>query len=400
MSPVADTPAITAAPTLIQFPSFSEIPTSTPGATLAPIPATAATDLAALVEHASSITAEEMAVATALCFPPSSSFIDDEEGNDLIDDFLGPAKDKGKAKTPLPPSPAPASPASAPPSASNVAGPSGSSTGHTWLKKIHFSLTQKPPQRYGAPEHKANRLALDTLAVGTAGIHDRVEKLTADVAEGFAGFEAQLLGFQADAAEMLSRGPAPAAAAAADSYAIPSLVEGVNKLGSNGVAMGNAINDSRARTLKLENEVTTLQASLDSHDHTIKLLLARSSAGVGIAPSAAFDDARLRAIIQEIVGTKRGREEDDLEHPAKRHAPAVVLFGPMDWDKKWHLAPRNLILSVIATMRSARITSRKGPDEETAVLVFEAESVATWFIEAWNTNSRVGYECCIARPNV
>jgi hypothetical protein len=46
-----------------------------------------------------------------------------------------------------------------------------------------------------------------------------------------------------------------------------------------------------------------------------------------------------------------------------------VLFGPMDWEKKWHIRPRNLIMSVIATMRSACFTSRKGLDDETAVLV-------------------------------
>ncbi|KAJ7822331.1 hypothetical protein B0H14DRAFT_3875593 [Mycena olivaceomarginata] len=87
-------------------------------------------------------------------------------------------------------------------------------------------------------------------------------------------------------------------------------------------------------------------------------------------------------------------------HLASPSTPARELrLGPMDWEKKWHVTPRNLILSVLATMRSARFTSRKGPDDETAVLVFEAESVATWFTAAWNNNSRVGYECCVARPN-
>ncbi|KAJ7846446.1 hypothetical protein B0H13DRAFT_1907780 [Mycena leptocephala] len=182
-------------------------------------------------------------------------------------------------------------------------------------------------------------------------------------------------------------------------------------------------------------------ATLDSHDRTIKLLLAHASASAGTAPPApsaadadflaGIDDARLRTIIQEMIGTKRTRTESEDENAPKRLAPAVVipaalsnrptpraascpssgpprvaidpacevLFGPMDWEKKWHLSPCNLIMSVLASMRSTRFTSRKGLDDDTAILVFEAESVATWFIAAWNSATRVGYECCVAHPN-
>ncbi|KAJ7870469.1 hypothetical protein B0H14DRAFT_246822 [Mycena olivaceomarginata] len=368
MSLAVDTP-ITTAPTLIQFPSFSETIASVPIVTPAADPA---------IAESSTIISEEVAVANAL--RPISSFIEDADDDLDLEEFFAPAKGKGKGKA-APPA------ASAPPSASAagtslpVAGPSSSS--HKWLKQIHFALTQKPPQRYGAPEHKANRLALDTLAVGTAGLHDRVEKLNVDLADGLAGFRAQLQGFQADAAEALAH---PPASSVADSHAIPSLIESANRPGSNGVAMGNSIRDSAARISQLQDEVTALQATVDSHNHTLKILLARSSASSGTF--AAIDDGR-----------KRAREQDEDDHPAHRNAPGVfipptfslptappapdfaspafappalavaapaplptapptlprappsgpprvaidpareVRLGPMDWEKKWHVTP-------------------------------------------------------------
>jgi hypothetical protein len=77
-----------------------------------------------------------------------------------------------------------------------------------------------------------------------------------------------------------------------------------------------------------------------------------------------------------------------------------VLFGPMDWEEKWNLTPRNLIMNVLThnTMRNARFTSRRGPDDATAILVFDADNVASWFIATWNGSPRTGYEICTARP--
>ncbi|KAJ7247501.1 hypothetical protein C8J57DRAFT_1359127 [Mycena rebaudengoi] len=75
-------------------------------------------------------------------------------------------------------------------------------------------------------------------------------------------------------------------------------------------------------------------------------------------------------------------------------------LGPMDWQGDYGRAPRNLILAVLGkeTMRTARFTSRKGADAQNVIVVFEADSVASWFIQAWNSNPRRGYECCFASP--
>jgi hypothetical protein len=69
----------------------------------------------------------------------------------------------------------------------------------------------------------------------------------------------------------------------------------------------------------------------------------------------------------------------------------------MDWEGQWNRNPLTLIDSVIGgdTIRAARFTSRKGPEDATAILVFDADAHASWFIGAWNTNARVGYECCV-----
>ncbi|KAJ7215221.1 hypothetical protein B0H12DRAFT_1079079 [Mycena haematopus] len=86
--------------------------------------------------------------------------------------------------------------------------------------------------------------------------------------------------------------------------------------------------------------------------------------------------------------------------PRVRIDPArEVLLGPMDWEAKWNQTPRNLVLAVLghATMRTARFTSRRGHDDVTAVIVFDAANVAEWFIGTWNGSPRTGFEQCTAR---
>jgi hypothetical protein len=72
----------------------------------------------------------------------------------------------------------------------------------------------------------------------------------------------------------------------------------------------------------------------------------------------------------------------------------------MAWAGNFHAAPRNLINSVLGmpAMRSVRLTSRRGDDDNHAILMFDAESVAMWFINTWNDNPRIQYECCVASP--
>ncbi|KAJ7258045.1 hypothetical protein B0H12DRAFT_1070273 [Mycena haematopus] len=87
--------------------------------------------------------------------------------------------------------------------------------------------------------------------------------------------------------------------------------------------------------------------------------------------------------------------------PRVRVDPArEVLFGPMNWEGKWNRNPLLVINNVISqnTMRAARFVSRRGADDSIAVLVFDADAHAAWFIGAWNASSRVGYEVCVARP--
>ncbi|KAJ7880763.1 hypothetical protein B0H14DRAFT_1534166 [Mycena olivaceomarginata] len=156
------------------------------------------------------------------------------------------------------------------------------------------------------------------LAVGTAGLHDRVEKLNVDLADGLAGFRAQLQGFQADAAEALAH---PPASDIADSHAIPPSSR--VPTGSGPMASPWATASGTARITQLQNEVTALQATVGSHNHTLKILLARSSASSGTAaltPFAAIDNGRK---IDD--GRKRAREQDEDDHPAHRNAPAVFI---------------------------------------------------------------------------
>ncbi|KAF8172020.1 hypothetical protein K438DRAFT_1852098 [Mycena galopus ATCC 62051] len=77
-----------------------------------------------------------------------------------------------------------------------------------------------------------------------------------------------------------------------------------------------------------------------------------------------------------------------------------VLFGPMNWEKKWNRNPHNLIMNTLGpnTMRGVHFSSRRGADDDTVIVVFEAETVANWFVTTWNASSRLGYEICTARP--
>ncbi|KAJ7719575.1 hypothetical protein B0H16DRAFT_1606138 [Mycena metata] len=236
---------------------------------------------------------------------------------------------------------------------------------------------------------------------------------------------------------------------------ISSLVSAANAHTANGLRMAEAISDIASRTRTLETTavvVTGVEATLDSHAAILQTILDRISALSGSAPPA----PKLSPT------PKRAREDDVVEAPAKRAhlapnlvlpptfslptappapqfaapgfaAPAAppaplelptappalprappssnpprvhvdsareVLFGPLDWEGNHKNTPRNLILNVLSNvnMRNARFTSRKGGDEESAILTFDAPAVAEWFTTTWNSSSRVGYTVCVARP--
>ncbi|KAJ7159531.1 hypothetical protein C8R46DRAFT_1354241 [Mycena filopes] len=92
--------------------------------------------------------------------------------------------------------------------------------------------------------------------------------------------------------------------------------------------------------------------------------------------------------------------------PRPKSVPSrEALFGPVTWGKDAkdiHQQPRQLVNSVLgfSLMRSVRYSSRRGPDNFTAILVFEADEVAQWFVTTWNNNPRLSYEIVVARLNV
>ncbi|KAJ7459614.1 hypothetical protein B0H11DRAFT_2059259 [Mycena galericulata] len=89
--------------------------------------------------------------------------------------------------------------------------------------------------------------------------------------------------------------------------------------------------------------------------------------------------------------------------PRVRVDPArEVLFGPVDWDGNHFNAPRALIASILGTtaMRGVSLKSRKAHDDTFVVLTFEADTVADWFVNAWNLKPRMTFEGCVARKNV
>ncbi|KAJ6527613.1 hypothetical protein DFH09DRAFT_1371392 [Mycena vulgaris] len=366
------------------------------------------TVVAVLLDHASAaISPEEVDIASALRFPLASFIEDEDDVDDLpLIEYLTPQK-QGKGEGPSPaPAPAPASPATRlnchPPNSCPNVLVSG-------RRRSFVDTTTKP-------------------RAATSTVHDRVADLEKMLAEGLEGVDARFIGFAADHAEG-SCGPAHPAS---------------NKLAENATAMGAVVNDTETRTRKLEVAaasaivVTALQAQVESQGRTLQAILVRISALTGSAPpapsdhdagllagSSTADDARLRAMVQEVVNQngKRGRGGDDDDAAPKRQQLAVihcacstrrvggpprvridpareVLFGPMTWAGNCHFAPRNLIIHVLGAnnIRAARFTSRKGPDDFTAVLVFEADAVASWFVTTWNDSPRAGYKVCLARP--
>ncbi|KAJ7201484.1 hypothetical protein C8J57DRAFT_1412129 [Mycena rebaudengoi] len=211
---------------------------------------------------------------------------------------------------------------------------------------------------------------------------------------------AKLTGFAINNAEVLQAiRTSPAATSVLDTSTLAALVTASNKHSANVTAIGAAMNDLVNRVHSLENtsaRVTALEATAQSQAGTMQVLLARVSA-------------------QEAATGKRTLEHDDdpaakhqhvmpptsfaYQYPSAPPAPQYAShLGPMAWKGNFGAAPRNLVLAVLGTntMRGVRYTTRRGSDDHTALLTFDADAVATWFINAWNDNTRVGYEVCYA----
>ncbi|KAJ7900927.1 hypothetical protein B0H14DRAFT_2670341 [Mycena olivaceomarginata] len=134
---------------------------------------------------------------------------------------------------------------------------------------------------------------------------------------------------------------------------------------------------------------------------------------VGAAPvAAAFPYAAAPAVAPVTAGPAiAAAHMGPPQPPSLPRAPAgapprvrvdpsrEVLLGPLNWEGKFNRAPHNLIMSVLGhnVMRTARFSSRRGPDEYTVIVTFEADVHAAWFITTWNDTPRMGYEICTAR---
>ncbi|KAJ7081486.1 hypothetical protein C8R44DRAFT_905282 [Mycena epipterygia] len=475
---------LAAQPTLIIVPSFS---VSAEPPALASIPGSAATALSALVDQGSAITAEENSVADAVQFP-LSSFIDDADGEpdaDLEEFFNPPLSKKGKAKAagpaPTPPPIASTKKAStATPTSPAVAGPS--STLHAHLKSIGFTPIDKPTTRFTTKEHLLAQRNVEAVGHGQTILDDRISAMQHDMAMGFEGVEARLVGMAADHLETAN---------GSNALTTSTLIAASNKHTANTTAMSTAINDAYVRIRQVEEAaaaITSLTATVGQLSTTFQAVLRQLSASTGTAtPAMSGDDAALINAALNPNG-KRAREEDDdsakRQHletgvnlpdsfvppppgpvfaapafaPAAPAAPvyaapvhaiaavaaptALVLptppaapiyaaaaggyvapayvapiapgalprpppagpprvrpdptrevqFGPMDWQRNFTQFPRNLISNVLTTtMYRVRYTSRRGADDATAILVFEADTIATWFIHTWNNHARPGW---------
>ncbi|KAJ7679952.1 hypothetical protein B0H17DRAFT_1206245 [Mycena rosella] len=389
MLSIPKTTPLAPVPTLIKFPSFSVpaeqpavAPAVAPAIALAPIPGPEATALSTLIDRASAITSKELSVANSLGFPLTSlaSFIEDEDDElDLdLEEFLNPPpKNKGKAKA----APAPC------------------------------------------------RLLADGMKKELAeAVEDR--------------------GLVADHTEGASCAPA----APIDAQNLSSIITALKKHGENSAAMMSAIHLTIARLEQLEHRaasvtvISSIQATLGSHDHMLKTILSRLSATSDSAPPApsrneaaainapvANDDAHIHAMVQDIVNQngKRGREGDaDGALPKRQelvNIPPPLSSSPPSPPRLRHQrmplppsprrpppSPRTLhrlrlprcharpwaplkgsLLTISAhglkpTMCTARFSSRKGPDDDTAIIAFQAEAVAAWFVATWNANPRIG----------
>ncbi|KAJ7167878.1 hypothetical protein C8R46DRAFT_1094389 [Mycena filopes] len=297
----------------------------------------------------------------------------------------------------------------------------------------------------------------DCLAVAVTTNHDQIGSLRVEMREGFEGFKAQLIGLAADQSESSPTfhsnvaGDISSLVAASNQHT----ANGVRMA----TVVDDALMRTRKLEGSLD-ALTAVHATLNSHDATLKAILDRISALSGSAPPApspanaallAVGSKRPRDYDTFEEPTKRLHVAPGLmappafalpvappapafaapgfgppapalapagftlplptapsalprappsSNPPRVHVPPTreVLFGPMNWENNHKNTPRQLILNVLANvnMRSARFSARKGDDDQTAVLTFDADAVAQWFIATWNASSRVGFEICIA----
>ncbi|KAJ7251071.1 hypothetical protein C8J57DRAFT_1354141 [Mycena rebaudengoi] len=403
MSTAPEPTPLTSFPTLTNVPSFS-VTADMPA--LVPIPMAAATALSALVDHANAIRPPEMA-AGAHAVQPVPSFIDDDDYEPALEDFFDPqptTTSKGKGK------------AVAPPASPSVAGPSNDAAVHPFLKRIDYVPGQKPT-KYGVNEHRAGRRDLDALAIGTAALSDDVKRVQKELAQGMEVVSAKLTGFAINNAEVLQAiRTSPAATSVLDTSTLAALVTASNKHSANVTAIGAAMNDLVNRVHSLENtsaRVTALEATAQSQAGTMQVLLARVSAQEAATGKRTLEhDDDPAAKHQHVMPPTSFAYQyplcppcssirlacDGPPGPPSRCCTGTGGLGPMAWKGNFGAAPRNLVLAVLGTntMRGVRYTTRRGSDDHTALLTFDADAVATWFINAWNDNTRVGYEVCYA----
>ncbi|KAJ7097337.1 hypothetical protein C8R44DRAFT_989056 [Mycena epipterygia] len=362
---------------------------------------------------------------------PLSSFIDDADGEPDVDldEFFNPPSKKGKGKAAgPPPTPPPASKKglAATPASPAVAGPS--STLHPRLRLIQFTPTKKYATRFTAKEHQLVQRNVEAVGHGQTILDDCISKVQHDLTAGLEGIDARLVGMAADLAEAANSG---------NPLTTSALIPASNKHTANSTAMGTAINDAYLRIPRhhlpsgaapaqrlIRDRMSGDDAALinaapipngkrahDEDDDSVK----RHPPGL-VRPSPSWPRLRFSG-----VRSCRRRVTHHLRpaHPSARHrlyryCPGLRRTGLRRTHCTWRTPsssperpsplrsdglgrelnhfPRNLISNVLTkTMHGVCYTSRRGSDDATAILIFDADTVAaTWFIHTWNNAARPG----------
>ncbi|KAJ6501462.1 hypothetical protein C8R47DRAFT_1067805 [Mycena vitilis] len=203
-------------------------------------------------------------------------------------------------------------------------------------------LTRHMPQSHRTAEespsgrkfHTALGHDIDMLATSAAELESAVGKMAADLDDNLADITARVIGLEADLAEL----------DAIENTAVPSLIAASNMHTTNTGKMGTVIRDIVRRLTRLEENstaVTTLQATVDSHQQALKIVLNRASANTGTTPpvlsanDAAIvasysdaDDTNLRALIEEIVNAHGKRSSNSVREDEGRIKRTRVDIPP------------------------------------------------------------------------
>ncbi|KAJ7629956.1 hypothetical protein DFH06DRAFT_1140716 [Mycena polygramma] len=300
-------------------------------------------------------------------------------------------------------------------------------------------------------ELRVLRHDLDVLATGMPLLEHSISSSFNHLNTELEELAARIVGLTADVLENHPRSPE-------NITIIQSLVAANDEHIANYSALGVAVNDLLGRLHKLEVTSTTttgLQASIESCQQAIRILINRASANSGsissaisiedaaVVASTLYDESRLRSLIEEIMNSKRIQGESRIGNVIGRHrkttinrpasftyngsallsidnnpSPRVefsnailelptatrtestfdVLLGPMDCITITEGTARESIARVLGPQGAflTRYSWRQGMDPSSVLLSFESAALADWFIVVWNSRTRA-ISTCVAR---